>query len=113
MPKNPIEAFLMIGGPDKGNGTTAAMAFVGFIGIWIVLFVFSILGCLCYICCCCCDSCCPPCSCCRRDYDKKPITGSEVNICLILLIVFSAPLFIIGIWGMAASTEIPASLSSL
>jgi hypothetical protein len=113
MPINPIEAFLKIGGPDKGDANKAGMAFVAFTAIWILMFILSILGCFCYICCCCCDKCCPPCNCCRRDYDKKPITKMELNICLIFLILFSAPLFVIGIWGMAASSEIPDSITTM
>lgn len=89
------------------------MAFVGFTAIWILLLVISILGCLCYICCCACDTCCPPCKCCRRDYDKKPITKMELNICLILLMLFSAPLFVIGIWGLASAAEIPDSMTTM
>lgn len=90
-----------------------ALAFVGFTAIWILLLVISILGCLCYICCCACDTCCPPCKCCRRDYDKKPITKMELNICLILLMLFSAPLFVIGIWGLASAAEIPDSMTTM
>lgn len=37
----------------------------------------------------------------------------EVNVCLILLIMFSAPLFVIGIWGMSSASEIPASITTM
>ncbi len=37
----------------------------------------------------------------------------EVNVCLIFLILFSAPLFVIGIWGMSAASEIPASITTM
>lgn len=30
-----------------------------------------------------------------------------------MLIIFSAPLFVIGIWGMAAAVEIPDGLSKM
>lgn len=113
MPKNPFEAYLLIGGPEKGKGGKLAMAFIPLVGVWIFFLIISILGCLCYVCCCACDCCCPLCQCCRRDYDKKPITGAEVNVCLIFLIIFSAPLFIIGIWGMAASSEIPEAMTTM
>jgi len=113
MPKNPIKAYLTFGDSDKGDEGKAAMAFVAFTGIWIMLLIMSILGCCCYICCCACDKCCPPCECCRRDYDKKPITKMELNVCLIFLILFSAPLFVIGIWGLASAAEIPDSMTTM
>lgn len=113
MQTNPIEQYLLIGGSDKGDATKLGTAFIAFTGIWIVLFALSVLGFFCYYCCCYFDKCCPPCKCCRRDYDKKPITKTELNICLILLILFSVPLFIIGIWGMASASEIPDSLTTI
>lgn len=113
LPKNPIKAYLTYGDPDKGNAGPAIVAYATLTGIWIVFLIFSLLGCLCYICCCCCDKCCPPCECCRRDYNKKPITKTELNICLIFLILFSAPLFVIGIWGLASAAEIPDSMTTM
>lgn len=113
MKVNPIEAYLKIGGPDKENGPKMFNAFVAITGFWLLMFIISIMGCCCYCYCCICDKCCCPCKGCRRDYKKKPITKMEVNLCLILLILFSAPLFVIGIWGMSAASEIPASITTM
>lgn len=107
MPVNPIFEYLKKGGDDEANAANAGTAFASITGFWIFMFVLSVLSCMCFMCCCCCDKCCPPCKCCRRDYDKKPITKMELNIFLIFLILCSAPLFVIGIWGMASSAEIP------
>jgi len=38
--------------PVEAIGRTAA--------VWLVFFVFSIIGWFCYTICCCCDNCCPP-----------------------------------------------------
>jgi hypothetical protein len=80
---------------------------------FLVFFVLSILGCICYVCCCCCDKCCPPCKCCRRDYDKNPISKCEKNFPIILLIMVSAFLIIVGVMGVVASEELPASMSAM
>ena len=74
MAVNPIEAYLKIGGPDKGNEAKVGTAFVAITGFWLLMFIMAIMGCCCYCCCCICDKCCCPCKCCRRDYNKKPIT---------------------------------------
>jgi len=113
MPEVPIISYLKKGDPKKGDVGQLLTPFIAITAVWIVFLIFSLLGCLCYICCCCCDKCCPPSECCRRDYDKKPITKCELNFCLIMLIIFSAPLFVVGIWGIASSSEIPDSIGSM
>lgn len=111
LPRNPIEMFLTPGEPEFEDVGKLAVTFGMFAAVWIMFLIFSGLGCLCYVCCCACDCCCPPCKCCRRDYDKKPITKLELNCCLIFMCMASAPLFVMGIWGMAASGELPDSLA--
>jgi hypothetical protein len=112
-PVNPIDEYLATKDTSKRDAGKVAIAYGMLAAPFIVFFILSVLGCFCYVCCCCCDRCCPPCKCCRRDYEKKPISKCEKNFPIILLIAVSVFLMIVGIWGVVASGEMPASLTAM
>jgi len=104
---NPIDEYLSEKDLNKRDSAKLAMAYGILAAPFIAFFFLSILGCFCYVCCCCCDRCCPPFKCCRRDYEKNPISKCEKNSPIIMLILCSAFLIIVGIWGVVANAELP------
>lgn len=97
----------------RPNGEADIMPLIiKYLAPFLVMTIISFFA----LCCFCCCSCCRkfPCfKCCRRNYEKKPVTKLELYIYLVLISACSVPLIIVSALGIKEAKDFVNSIGYL